>query len=86
MDALRDLHAHITGSIDANAMFKLIEEAGLQCLDADKIDSLTAPFGIKLAQEMKKDLQKAKAKFKIVYPCSPDGTVKFDQIMQRFLL
>ena len=86
MAELRDLHAHITGSIDSDGLIEMIERNKLHISDTDRIDSITKPLGIRLASELIKDPESAKNSFRELYPCRPDGKINFDSIMKRFIL
>ena len=85
-ERLRDLHAHITGSIDADALFELIFDEKLYRSDKDKIDTITKPFGIRLASEITRNVETARMRFNSLYPCRPNGKTEFDSIMKRFIL
>lgn len=85
MENLRDLHAHITGSIDARSVFDIIVSEGLHISDSEKIDSLTEPLGMKLADELSKDATAAEKRFETLYPYYPNGKVDFKGIMRRFV-
>ena len=86
MSELRDLHAHITGSIDSDGLIEIIERNNLHVSDTDRINSITEPMGIRLASGLIKDPESAKNQFRELYPCRPDGKINFDRILKRFSL
>ena len=81
-----DLHAHLTGSITGESLFSMIYDSGLYKTAKDKINFLTEPIGMRLADAICKDADSAKSRFSKLYVCRPNGTQRFNEIMQRFVL
>lgn len=81
-----DLHAHLTGSITGENLFDIIYEEGLYKSSREKINLLTEPFGIRLADKIYEKGFDARQEFKMIYTCAPNGRKRFAEIMQRFLL
>ncbi len=81
-----DLHAHLTGSITGEGLFSLIYNSGVFKTERERINSLTSPIGIRLGDAISENVVSAKRKFSKLYVCRPNGTQRFDEIMQRFVL
>lgn len=82
----KELHAHLSGSINTADICGIILQNNLHIRQRDRINSITQPFGIRLADEISTDPQQAKQNFSEAYICRPNGTNRFGEVMQRFSL
>lgn len=83
---LYDLHAHISGSIDANSLVDIIYQRRLHIEHREEINSLTQPLGFALADALIDNQMVAKENFALVYKCLPNGKNRFNEAMKRFAL
>ena len=86
LNATKELHAHISGSIDPSSICDLIYQNDLHLQHRDRLNSITEPFGIRLADAITNNLFYAKENFSSVYTCPPNGENRFNEVMQRFNL
>jgi adenosine deaminase len=84
---MNELHAHVSGSLKGADLFNIICRGEFNLNYAARIDSLTAPLGFRFYNEIiTYGLDTTRARFIDRYPCLPNGTKRFSEIMDRFKL
>lgn len=81
-----DLHAHLSGSIGASSIYDLIILNRFNIRYRDQLNSITEPFGLRLADAIKNNPTHAREQFASAYSCPPNGRSRFEEVMQRFNL
>ena len=81
-----DLHAHISGSINASSLYDLILQNGLNVSHKDQINLITETFGFRLSDAIQNNRAIAREQFASAYSCPPNGKNRFEEVMQRFNL
>lgn len=82
----KEFHAHLSGSIKPSDICDIILRNNLHIQEKDKINSITQPFGVRLADEISADPEQAKQNFSDAYICRPNGANRFAEVMRRFSL
>lgn len=83
---LIDLHAHITGSLKAEHIFDFIIRHNIHKDYSVELDVASNFLGYSLSDDIDKNFIIAKEKFIVNYLCEPNGTKRFGEVMQRFIL
>ena len=81
---MRDLHAHISGSLGGKDIANIVYLNKLYVSGREEINAITEPFGIALADAIADGHAAAADAFDKLYTCRPNGTNRFEEAMARF--